>query len=60
MIKRLILSFVIDNVDLRNQRKEIYGRLIEMQNAGEISSEAYKDLYHEYTVLGQKLKKASN
>ena len=27
-----------------------------MQNAGEISSEAYKDLYHEYTLLGQKLK----
>ena len=49
-----------DNVDLRNQRKEIYSRLVEMQNAGEISSEAYKDLYHEYTLLGQKLKKVSN
>ncbi len=49
-----------DNVDLRNQRKEIYGRLIKMQNAGEMSSEAYKDLYHEYTILGQKLNKASN
>ena len=48
-----------DHVDLRNQRKEIYGRLIKMQNAGEMDTEEYKDLYHEYTLLGQKLKKAS-
>tara|TARA_Y100000589_G_scaffold88741_1_gene83046 strand:- start:2984 stop:4051 length:1068 start_codon:yes stop_codon:yes gene_type:complete len=49
-----------DNVDLRNQRKDIYQRLLEMQNSGEMNSESYKDLYHEYTILGQKLKKTSN
>ena len=49
-----------DHVDLRNQRKEIYGRLVKMQNAGEMDTEEYKDLYHEYTLLGQKLKKATN
>ncbi len=61
-ISRTNMAFTnrYDNVDLRNQRKDIYKRLMEMQNAGEINSESYKDLYHEYTILGQKLKKASN
>lgn len=48
-----------DNVDIRNQRKSIYKDLMKLQNEGRMDSEEYKDLYHQYTLLGQKLNGAS-
>ena len=48
-----------DNMDLRNQRKSIYRELTKLQTEGRMDSEEYKDLYHKYTLLGQKLNRAS-
>jgi len=48
-----------DNIDIRNQRKSMYKELMKLQNEGGMDSEEYKDLYHQYTLLGQKLNRAS-
>lgn len=48
-----------DNIDIRNQRQQIYSKLIQMQADGLMNSEDYKDLYHQYTILGQQLNRAT-
>jgi len=45
-----------DNASIREERKKIYKKLLDLNVQGKMNSEEYKDLYLEYTKLGEKLK----
>ena len=45
-----------DHASLREERKKIYKKLLDMNVQGKMDSEEYKDLYLEYTKLGEKLR----
>jgi hypothetical protein len=47
-----------DHAALREERKKIYKELVDLNVQGKMDSEEYKDLYSEYTRLGDKLKRA--
>ncbi len=47
-----------DHAALREERKKIYKELVDLNVQGKMDSEEYKDLYAEYTRLGDKLKQA--
>ena len=44
-----------DHASIREERKKIYKKLLDMNVQGKMDSEEYKDLYLEYTKLGEQL-----